>query len=172
MLKQLFFTAPVLLILAACQTTPPPTSDKGTTPAPQVEAAKPQTTSPPPKIETVEMIYAKDWSFDYELSLALRKAEHDLVLKTPENVTLNEIPEDLDKWLSRIKENGGTVKAKAIADETMKTRSLFGVLIDVILYLIGVAKEEATFSAVDDFNAILNYDKETGQVKSINFYRR
>ena len=175
MFKQVISVFSLILVITGCQTTSTSKTEQSP-PSSQNVAKTKQSSENAGKTETkgtVEMVYSEDWSFDWDLSQALRKADRGLILSTPEGISLNEIPEPLDKWLSRIKENGGTVKAKPIAKETdMKTRGLFSVLLDVVLYLIGVAKEEATFSAADEYNAILNYDKDTGTVKSVYFYKK
>ena len=166
------------LLLAACQTDqaakqPPATSDKTIAMAESkaVVTAQPVVTE---KVETLAYVEAEDsWQFDAKLSMALRNSKDEFVLDTPSGVKLTKIPARLDKWLSRIKENGGTVKAKPLPEPgEMQTRGIFGVLLDVVLYLLGVAKEEMTYGPADDYNAILNFDKKTGEVKQIVFYKK
>ncbi len=91
---------------------------------------------------------------------------------TPEGVNLNAIPDDLDKWLSRIRDKGGAVKAAALDEDGQSKRAWLGALIDVILFFVGLAKDEIVFSAVDDFDAVMFYDKVTGDVREIVFTRR
>lgn len=118
------------------------------------------------------LVYEESFTFDWDMSQRLRRAEgEEVVLLTPEGVTLTEIPEQLDRWLSRVKENGGFVKATASPKEgEEKSRFLVGAMIDVLLYLLGIVKEEVTFSPADDYDAILFYEEETGEVERIVFY--
>ncbi len=170
----------LLLALAACNTT------NNTQPAAEVpvqgsaglseEAAEPasqQESEAQPPNEEEELVYDPDsLTFDIRLSAALRSADTVLFLKTPDSVNLNEIPDDLDKWLSRIRDNGGTVKAAPLPADGKPSRSLLGILIDVILFFVGLAKDEIIFSAIDDFDALMYFDRPTGDVKWIVFTRR
>ncbi|RVU38157.1 hypothetical protein EOI86_02315 [Hwanghaeella grinnelliae] len=178
------FTAVVLLcLLASCNTTGKPSAQSG--PAPKTAAAADVATSDNVRLDNVtpeettepgngpeELIYDPDsLTFDISLSAALRAADNVLFLRTPANVNLNEIPDDLDKWLSRIRDNGGTVKAAPLPPGGRPNRSLLGILIDVVLFFVGLAKDEIIFSAVDDFDAVMYFDKPTGDVKWIVFTR-
>ena len=80
--------------------------------------------------EEEELAYEPDsLTFDIRLSAALRSADNVLFLRTPDGVNLNEIPDDLDKWLSRIRDNGGSVKAAPLPADGKPSRSLLGILI-------------------------------------------
>lgn len=125
-----------------------------------------------PANEPEELVYEADsLTFDIRLSAALRSADRVLFLETPSGVNLNDIPDDLDKWLSRIRDNGGSVKAAPLPPDGKPNRSLLGILIDVILFFVGLAKDEIVFSAVDDFDALMYFDKPTGDVKWVVFTR-
>lgn len=162
----------VVLLLAACQTTnraqgPVEPASDAQSPSGQVAA---QTEA---AVEEDELVYEPDsLTFDIRLSAALRAAENSLFLKTPAGVNLNEIPEDLDKWLSRIRDKGGTVKAAPLPPDGKPSRSLLGILIDVILFFVGLVKDEIIFSAVDDYDAILYYEEGSGDVKWVVFTPR
>ncbi|WP_425403564.1 hypothetical protein [Hwanghaeella sp.] len=178
-----FLSAVVLFGLAVgCNTaqkvdTPPSPASQTVDPASKVDPDKTSVAStveepadPGQAIE--ELVYDPDsLTFDISLSAALRSADNVLFLKTPANVNLNEIPDDLDKWLSRIRDKGGTVKAAPLPPDGRPSRSLLGILIDVILFFVGLAKDEIIFSAVDDFDAVMYFDKPTGDVKWIVFTR-
>ncbi|MEQ9487608.1 MAG: hypothetical protein RIM72_01305 [Alphaproteobacteria bacterium] len=122
---------------------------------------------------TVEpIVYEESFTFDWDMSQKLRQADgSEVVLLTPEGVSLTEIPEQLDRWLSRVKENGGYVKAAPVVkQDDERSRAIVGALIDVFLYLLGIIKEEVTFSPADDYNAILYFEKDTGVVEQIVFF--
>lgn len=123
-------------------------------------------------VDVEPLVYEESFTFDWDMSQKLRQADgKEVVLLTPEGVTLSDIPEQLDRWLSRVKENGGYVKAAPVSKDTEKrSRAIIGALIDVFLYLLGILKEEVTFSPADDYNAILYFEKDTGVVQQIVFY--
>ena len=122
-------------------------------------------------LEVEPLVYEESFTFDWDMSQKLRQGNGDeVVLLTPEGVTVTDIPEQLDRWLSRVKENGGYVKAAPIAKDGERSRALVGALLDVLLYLLGIIKEEVTFSPADDYNAILYFEQDTGVVDRIVFY--
>ena len=175
-----FCAVALLCLLTACNTTGKPSTTSDTAP----QAAKPEATvaatsevgtaeeAAEPADAPEELVYEPDsLTFDISLSASLRAADSVLFLRTPANVNLNEIPDDLDKWLSRIRDNGGTVKAAPLPPGGRPNRSLLGILIDVVLFFVGLAKDEIIFSAVDDFDAVMYFDKSTGDVKWIVFTR-
>ena len=186
--------AAVLLGVTACQSTnqqgaapaattnstmaaePAPAKAEPAKPAAQPAAPTQTQVAAAPAEEAVPegtVIYEDSFTFNWDLSSALRSAEDQVIVETPEDVKITEIPEDLDKWLSRIKENGGTVKAQANPQQgQFQTRGFLTALIDVVLYLVGVAKEEATYGPADDFDALLYYDKDTGKVTQIVMTKR
>lgn len=174
----------VLILLGACNTTG---NTSGDAPVQSVEpaaaAAEPaetpvendtsETQVAAKPVEEEELFYEPDsLTFNIRLSAALRSADNTLFLKTPSGVNLNEIPDDLDKWLSRIRDHGGTVKAAELPPEGEPNRSLIGILIDVILFFVGLAKDEIIYSAIDDFDAVLYFDKASGDVRWVVFTRR
>lgn len=178
--------AAVIVTIAACNTTgKPPAATTDTTQTPQSakagtvqeQEAETATSEGEPVEEEKgaeeDLVYDPDsLTFDIRLSVALRSADSVLFLKTPMGVNLNEIPDDLDKWLSRIRDKGGTVKAAPLPANGEPSRSLLGILIDVVLFFVGLVKDEIVFSAVDDFNAVMYYEEPTGDVKWIVFTRR
>lgn len=169
----------LLSLLTACNTTGKPSSQADT----GAETAKTEATLEAAPDETAqeasgpadapeELVYEPDsLTFDISLSASLRSADNVLFLRTPAHVNLNDIPDDLDKWLSRIRDNGGSVKAAPLPPGGRPNRSLLSILIDVVLFFVGLAKDEIIFSAVDDFNAVMYFDKPTGDVKWIVFTR-
>ena len=169
-----------LLLIAACVKQDAAVQSGGAMsgPPPAVEqpvTAQPEQTGQPAETEEQQAAIGSDLvfddgiTFDLEFSQALRGADSVLVLQTPADVDLNEIPDDLDKWLSRIRENGGSVKAAELDPDGERSRSWLGALIDVILFFVGLAKDEYIYSAIDEFDAVLYYDKGTGAVKEIVF---
>ena len=163
----------VVVIFTGCVTqgADKPESVEAAPPAADVASAQTAPAEAPPT-QADTLVYSDSLTFDLRLSQALRNSDNSYVLATPEGVNLNAIPDDLDKWLSRIRDEGGSVKAAALDENGQRTRAWFGALIDVILFFVGLAKDEIVFSAVDDFDAVMFYDEATGDVKEIVFTRR
>ncbi|MBF0251679.1 MAG: hypothetical protein HQL35_13740 [Alphaproteobacteria bacterium] len=136
-----------------------------------VELAKAQITSTVG--EDQPLVYGAGLSDEFVISSRLRKGPGEVEMLTPDGVSVNDIPKGLDMWLSRIKDSGGTVKAQPKPDPNApQTRGLFAVLIDVALFLVGVAKDEYVYSAADDYDARLIYDPSTGAVEKVVFIPR
>ena len=121
---------------------------------------------------SIELMFLDLSNFDDELSDSLRTRSRDVVVKIPAKFSLNDIPERLDIWFSRIKESGGRVQAVPKAKEGEdQTRSL-GLLINIAVSAYTMASEEWIYSPADDYNVILKYDAETGEVENATFYHR
>ena len=83
------------------------------------------------------------------------------------------LPDRFDVWFTRIKESGGKVQAQPLAKEgDMATRGILGMLIDVVFTAYDAAQKELRYKPADSYNAILQYDKDTGKVAKVVFYHR
>ncbi|PHS78475.1 MAG: hypothetical protein COB59_06815 [Rhodospirillaceae bacterium] len=169
--------------LSACQTTGP-TKKLPEKTAPQQQTAslkmpvetpveiKQPTKKVEPQPPAEPLVFGDDLIDEFTISKSLRAGQSQVEMLTPEGVNINEIPESLDMWLSRIKDSGGTVKAQAKPESGESTRGFLGIFIDVALYLIGLAKDEYVYSPADEYDARLIYDKATGNVEKVLFIKR
>jgi len=171
------------LFLAACQTTrlaktlpekPPPAQQTVSlkTPVEALVEIKKPTKKVEPQPPAEPLVFGDDLIDEFTISKSLRAGQSQVEMFTPEGVNINEIPEGLDMWLSRIKDSGGTVKAQAKPEPGEGTRGFLGIFIDVALYLIGLAKDEYVYSPADEYDARLIYDKATGNVEKVLFIKR
>jgi len=106
--------------------------------------------------------------FDSKLSAALKKEPPVVRVEFPAPVTVNEIPERVDKWLSQVEEYGGTVELRP--EDT--TRGIIGMIIDLIIGSYRLAQEKMLYGPVEDYNAEVWYKKEDGRITKILFVRK
>jgi len=166
-------------LLAGCTAdgaTSPPAAD-----ASQSQGAKLQTVSlspgqtadtPAPSDKSAQLAFLDLSGFDADLSQSMREENREVVVKVPGRFSLNEIPDRMDKWLSRIKESGGKVQAEEIPKDGMQTRGIVGALIDIVVAVYSAAQEHALYAPAENYNVVLRYDAETGKVREAVFYHR
>lgn len=120
--------------------------------------------------ETVE--FFDSGSFDRSLSSALRKDAAAVTIKFPAPITVNSIPERLDKWFSMVEKHEGTVKVEADPDiET--SRGLFTEIISLVVGAYEIIKGKIIYEPVKDYNAIIYYDpRGGGKVTRVIFTRK
>jgi len=107
--------------------------------------------------------------FDADLSSKLYSYPEKFVIKPAGGVTVNKMPERLDKWLSMIKQENGTVQLKEYSPGSTKD---IGLLVEMAVQLFDLAKEAATYRPARKYDAIVEYDKSTGDVRQITFYKK
>tara|TARA_B100000315_G_C14155538_1_gene397632 strand:- start:26 stop:412 length:387 start_codon:yes stop_codon:yes gene_type:complete len=66
------------------------------------------------KEQTVDLAFFDSYSFDTDLSDTMGDHYRDIDVNAPSAFSLNDIPDRMDKWLYRIKDSGGKVKAQAL----------------------------------------------------------
>lgn len=169
--------------LAACQT-PGGSAPKSSGMSEEKAKTTTQVASKPSKEEekpeksevvdkSVDVTFLDLSGFDDDLSGSLRGKNREVVVNMPAKFSLNDIPERMDVWFSRIKESGGKVQAKPLPKKgEMQTRGLLGLLIDIGVSAYAAAAEERMYRPADDYNVILEYDPETGEVQNAIFYHR
>lgn len=171
-MKKLFSHLALALLLGACaapgaqtQSTKP----DNTTPSQVAAAATMQEVVP----GSVNVMFLDTTGFDKNLSQGLRGRIEEVVIDVPSKFSLNEIPDRMSVWLSKVQDSGGKVQAQPIpAEGSMATRGLFGLLIDVVVSLADVAMEKAMYGPAEDYNVLMHYNPETGEVEKAVFYHR
>ena len=108
-------------------------------------------------------------SFDNKLSKSLRKGPQEVIVHFPAPITVNIIPERMDKWLSMVEHYEGTVELKT---EETASRGLVGAIIDLIIGAYALAKEKITYGPVENYNAEIWYEKGNGNITKIVFARK
>jgi len=169
----------VLLALAACSLAPgdggPPSTAAAPAGSDQVQVAESAGTAPlaMPARDDVPMLTFLDSSvFDRDLSDALRAHPHELHVNAPERFGLSHIPPRLEKWLSAVKDSGGTVKAQPVAQEPLAMRGLLGMAIDLVVALFDAIHQGILYGPAHDYNVVLYYRQDTGIVEDTVFRRR
>ena len=135
-------------------------------PAPQAEDSDAASGS-------VSVTFLDTTSFDSDLSQGLGGNNQEVVVDAPAKFNLNNIPDRMNTWFSKVQESGGKVQAQPIPQEgDMATRGILGLLIDVVVSLVDVVYERAMYGPAEDYNVLLHYDPKTGEVDRAVFYRR
>ncbi|PCI40516.1 MAG: hypothetical protein COA73_15655 [Candidatus Hydrogenedentota bacterium] len=120
---------------------------------------------------TKEVTFLDLSGFDEDLSMNLGDRNKNVVVVAPAKFSLNNIPERLEKWLSAVKDSGGKVQAKE-EKTTVATRGILGALIDLTVSAVKAKKGLDQLETAENYNVLLTYDKQTGQVKDVLFYHR
>lgn len=127
---------------------------------------KPATASPVP---ASRIDFMDSMSFDQDLSNALVAQPPELKVVPLAPVSLNAMPERLDKWLSAIRQSGGSVKA---VPSKGGGRGIFGAGIDVVVALFDLGRETVLYAPASGYDATIHYDKASGLVGEILLNRR
>lgn len=172
-MKNIVLVGMAVWALTACNATSGDQSSGQTaTPRPQAAAQKTMA-SPMVQERSVEMTFIDISGFDEDLSASLAQKNRQVVVDFPGKLVLSDMPERLDQWLSQVKASGGKVQAKEIPKQgTVATRGILGMLIDVGVSAHKAYEHEERLKPAANYNVLLEYDKETGQVARAVFSHR
>ena len=109
-------------------------------------------------------------AFDLKMSRTLVADPPQVRIEFPSPVNVNQIPGRLDKWFYQVEKNGGTVELKE--DESLPTRGVLGMVLDLIIGVYELAKEHLLYSPVADYNAVIYYDKSNGNITYVLFVHK
>lgn len=173
-------TAPVTQTQTQTQE-PPAVPEKSPDPVQQaaVEATAPPVTEPEEtRPATVfspesELIFLDFAGFDEDLSREMAADKSMIAVDVPAAFSLNDVPERLDRWFSKVKETGGDVQAreKLNANER-QTRGIVGVLLEIAVSAAKAHEAEEMLRPAQDYSVLVEYDKDTGKADRVLFYRR
>lgn len=107
--------------------------------------------------------------FDANLSRALAAGYKEVTVETPAGVTLNSIPERMDKWLYAVSDANNKVVSQARQDIQMRSIGLVALIQAIATGTYGWLRDEITYAPAKNYDATLVYDKETGNVEKIVF---
>lgn len=112
--------------------------------------------------------YVNSDAFDRKLSssLADRPACFEVLFPLP--VSMKQLPERLDKWLSAIEKTGGTVDAVPVPE----ARGLFADLLELAIKLYDLALGRDLYEPARHYNATVHYKRSTGTVVKVVFTLR
>ncbi len=96
-------------------------------------------------------------AFDARLSKELGRGGKRVEVQVEGRLSINQIPVRLDKWLTRVTENG--LLELRLQDTTIRNKSLLSLASMVFPALQGM-QDEAMLRTANDYNAIIYYRKE------------
>lgn len=108
-------------------------------------------------------------SFDRHLSSALKADLPEVTVIFPAAITLNSIPERLDKWFSKVEEYGGEVKLIPVSDTD---KGIISEMLSLLVSVYDYLKDKAIYFPVKEYDAFIYYKKNTGIITKVVFERK
>lgn len=116
-----------------------------------------------------EVQFLDTGGFDRKLSSALSAKQPEVTVVFPAAITLNSIPERLDKWFSKVEKFGGTVDIQA---EPEPGRSIISEIFSLFIKAYDAIEEAVIYSPVKNYNVMIYYKAQTGLVTRVCFMRK
>ncbi|MDP2847300.1 MAG: hypothetical protein Q8O35_03815 [Humidesulfovibrio sp.] len=116
-----------------------------------------------------EVQFLDSGSFDRKLSSALSADQPQVTVVFPAAITLNNIPERLDKWLGKVEKFGGTVEIQA---EPEASRGLISEIFGLFIKAYDAIEEAVIYSSAKHYNVMIYYKAQTGLVTRVCFVRK
>lgn len=116
-----------------------------------------------------EVNFLDSSSFDRKLSASLSANQPQVDVVFPATITLNNIPERMDKWLSKVEKFGGKVEIQA---EPELGRELFSTIFSLFVKAYEVIEETVIYSPAKKYNVMVYYKAKTGIVTKMAFVRK
>ncbi|MEF2146147.1 MAG: hypothetical protein V3573_11945 [Desulfovibrionaceae bacterium] len=110
-------------------------------------------------------------TFDTQVQRAMGVQHPRITVTFPAAITLNSIPERLDKWLYAVQDSGGAVEVAPEPDGPVER----GLLEEIFTFFISAFAhlgDACTYSAAREYDALLLYRPETGIVTRVLFLKR
>jgi len=156
---------------AAAEPAPSPPPMPAPAPAP-VEQPQNAEAAVPVAAEA-ELVFLDFAGFDEDLSREMSAERRMIAVDVPASFSLNDVPERLDRWFSRVKQTGGDVQARErLGEEERRTRGVVGVLLDIAVSAFKAHEAEEMLRPAEDYNVLVEYDKQTGKANRVLFYQR
>jgi len=122
-----------------------------------------------PAVAQQEVQFLDTGGFDRKLSSALSANQPEVMVTFPAAITLNNIPERLDKWFSKVEKYGGTVDIQA---EPEPGRSIISEIFGLFIKAYDAIEEAVIYSPVKNYNVMIYYKAQTGLVTRVCFTRK
>jgi hypothetical protein len=116
-----------------------------------------------------EVQFMDTTGFDYKLSASLEAKQEQVDVLFPAVITLNNIPERIDKWLSKVEKLGGKVEIQA---EPETGRGLITEIFSIFVKAFEAAEEKLIYAPARDYNVLISYKAKTGIVTRMTFVRK
>lgn len=118
---------------------------------------------------SAELDFFDSSRFDSRLSASLDSGHDAVTTRFLGPVSVNEIPERMDKWFFMIEKYEGTVELEPTGPEAR------GFITDIIALTVGAynaIKEKMTYSPAKNYNAKVLYDPQTGIIERVVFVKK
>ena len=116
-----------------------------------------------------ELNFLDSFSFDRKLSASLGAGQQLVEVFFPATITLNNIPERMDKWLSKVEKFGGTVEIQA---EQEQARGFVSEILGFFVKLYEMAEEGIIYAPAKNYNVLIHYKASTGIITRMSFLRK
>lgn len=125
------------------------------------QASKPEVIEP--------LTYFNSEVFDNRLSEALSGDPAEVEVLFPAPITLNTLPERLDRWLSKVDGYKGKVELVPVGPAD---KGLFSDALSFVATAYQYMKEKALYFPVRDYDAKIFYTRASGDVENVVFVRK
>jgi len=116
-----------------------------------------------------EVQFMDTTGFDYKLSASLEAGQQSVDVLFPAVITLNNIPERIDKWLSKVEKFGGKVEIQA---EPEPGRGLITEIFSIFIKAFEAAEEKLIYASAKDYNVLVSYKSQNGIITKMTFTRK
>ncbi len=106
-------------------------------------------------------------AFDRKLSSTLKQEPSEMTIDFIADVSINDIPERMDKWLSAVEKGGGVIDVQV--DPAHLTRGIFSEVISLVIGAYDFIKKKMTYEPAQNYNAIVYYAQGTGKITKVIF---
>jgi len=110
-------------------------------------------------------------TFDTDLSNSMTASFSTITVKTVSPITVNDIPDRLEKWFAAVRENGGSI---SIEPKTRSLTSVVSLLLPVLDNYGSLFNTQITniYSNAVNYNAIISYQPDSGVINTIQFVKK
>ncbi len=125
----------------------------------------------PPK---TQMTFIDAKLFDQNLSDSMSAESQKITVNMVGNVSINNMPERMSKWLGAVADKRGRVTVMAAAkdgSEASYTKSLT-LIVGILPTIYDWLKKELWYGAAMSYDAKVIYDPDTGQVNKVEFTKK
>ncbi|MDO9631659.1 MAG: hypothetical protein Q7I92_07165 [Humidesulfovibrio sp.] len=116
-----------------------------------------------------EVQFMDTTGFDYKLSASLEAGQESVDVLFPAVITLNNIPERMDKWLSKVEKFGGKVEIKA---DPEPGRGIITEIFSLFIKVFEAAEEKLIYAPAKGYNVLISYRAKTGIITKMAFVRK
>ncbi len=179
MKRNVLVIAMAAFVVAACNQTASQNADPPAASTETAAATEPEAAGTGAQIasattgEKINLVFLDLTGFDDDLSTSLASKPEEVVVEFPGRTTLNELPERLDPWFSKVKESGGQVSAFPAVDQgEERSRGIVGILIDVATKAHEAYAYKEKLEPAKDYDVQLEYNEDTGRVLRARFLHK